>query len=178
MTEEGRPRRSEPPRPATPQSASSAGPPSAPPPPDRSERRLPDDQRPATAQQFKSLRRWLIVAGVWAVAATGLAVFALIEADQAEEAAGEQATGQAGRVQRQLDSRIDDLESRIDELPTSDDVSKLDDRLAKVEDDLSKTTQDVTRLNRRIEDLEGRVDDLEQAAEAGADTNTNTETTP
>ena len=133
MNEEGRPPPSEPPRPATPAPASSTGPPPAPPPTDRRERRLRDDQRPATAQQFKSLRRWLIVAGVWAVAATGLAVFALIEANQAEEAAGEEATGQAGRVQRELDGRIDGLEARIEELPTSDDVSNLDNRLGQVD---------------------------------------------
>jgi TolA-binding protein len=177
MNEEGRPSPSEPPRPATPDPAAPTGPPPAPPPTDRRERRLPDDQRPATAQQFKSLRRWLIVAGVWAVAATGLAVFALIEANQAEEAAGEEATGQAGRVQRELDGRIDGLESRIEELPTSDDVSNLDNRLGQVEDDLSKATQDVTRLNRRLGNLEGRVDELEQAAETNT-TTTGTETTP
>jgi TolA-binding protein len=142
---------------------------------DRNERLLTDDQLPATVAQFKGLRRWLIVAGVWAVAATALAVFALIQANQEDEAGREEAAGELGRVQRQLNNRIDDLEQRIEGLPTSDDVSSLDDRLAKVEDDAAKSTQDVERLNNRVDDLEGRVDELEQAQETAT---TTTETAP
>ena len=69
----------EPPRPGEP-----------PPPGKRAERLLDDDQLPASVGQLKTLRRWLIVAGVWSVAATAIAVFALIQADEADEAAGEQ----------------------------------------------------------------------------------------
>jgi septal ring factor EnvC (AmiA/AmiB activator) len=146
-----------------------------PPPVERGERPLTEDELPASVAQFKSLRRWLIVAGVWAVAATALGVFALIQANKADEAGRDEAAGQLGRVQRQLNSRIDDLEQRVDRLPTSQDVSNLDDRLGQVEDDLSKATEDVGRLNRRVEDLEGRVDEFEQAAETNT---TTTETTP
>jgi hypothetical protein len=148
-----------------------------PPPVERRERPLSEDELPASVAQFKSLRRWLIVAGVWAVAATALGVFALIQANEGEEAGREEATGRLGQVQRQLDSRIDDLNERVGALPTSDDVSNLDDRLGQVEDDLSKATEDIGRLNRRVDDLEGRVDELEQSAEATT-TPTETETAP
>jgi TolA-binding protein len=141
----------------------------------RSERLLSDDQLPATVSQFKSLRRWLIVAGVWAVAATAIAVFALIQANQEDEAGRQEAAGELGRVQRQLNNRIDGLEERIEGLPTSDDVASLDDRLSQAEDDASKATQDVERLNNRVDDLEGRVDELEQAPDTST---TPTETTP
>jgi septal ring factor EnvC (AmiA/AmiB activator) len=145
------------------------------PPVGRSERLLTDDQLPATVGQFKSLRRWLIVAGVWAVAATALAVFALIQANQEDEAGREEARGEVGRVQRQLNDRIDGLEQQIEGLPTSEDVSNLEDRLAQVEDDASQASQDAERLGGRLDDLEARVDQLEQdVAEAG----TQTETTP
>jgi septal ring factor EnvC (AmiA/AmiB activator) len=147
------------------------------PPARRSERLLSDDQLPATVGQVKSLRRWLIVAGVWAVAATALAVFALIQADQEDVEGREQAAGELGRVQRNLQSQIDSLEQRIEELPTSEDVSNLEDRLGQVEDDASRATQSAQRLGNRVDDLEGRVDQLEQE-EADAGTGTQTETTP
>jgi hypothetical protein len=58
------------------------------------------------------------VAGIWALAATAIAVFALIEANKEDDTARTQAAGELGRVQRALNDRIDELESRIDELPT------------------------------------------------------------
>jgi septal ring factor EnvC (AmiA/AmiB activator) len=148
--------------------------PGAQPPAGRRERLLTDDQLPASVGQFKSLRRWLIVAGIWAVAATALAVFALIQANQQDDEGREQAAGELGLVQRQLDNRIDGLEQRIEGLPTSDDVSNLENRLGQVEDDASQATQDVERLGNRLDDLEGRVDQLEQApaAKDGTDTET------
>jgi septal ring factor EnvC (AmiA/AmiB activator) len=133
-----------------------------------------EDDRPATYGELRSTRRWLAVAGVWAVAATALAVFALIEANKDDDTARTQAAGELGRVQRQLNDRIDGLESRIEELPTSDDVSKLDNRIKDLEDASDKTSTDIERLGNRLDDLEGRVDDLEQSSE----TQTNTTTTP
>jgi septal ring factor EnvC (AmiA/AmiB activator) len=146
------------------------------PPVGRSERLLTDDQLPASVGQFKSLRRWLIVTGVWAVAATALAVFALIQANQEDEAGREEARGELGRVQRQLNDRIDGLEQQIEGLPSSEDISNLEDRLAQVEDDASQANQDVERLAGRLDDLEGRVDQLEQ--EQPDEAGTNTETSP
>jgi septal ring factor EnvC (AmiA/AmiB activator) len=134
-----------------------------------------DDSRPATVHELRSTRRWLAVAGVWAVAATALAVFALIEANQEDDAARTQAAGELGQVQRDLNNRIDELESRIEELPTSDDVRKLENRVNDVEDAADKTGTTVERLGNRLDDLEGRVDDLEQASQ---ETTTETETAP
>ena len=106
-----------------------------------------DDQPPATVAQFKGLRRWPIVAGVWAAAATA-SLFALIQANQEDEAGREEAAGQIGRVERQLNDRIDTLEQRIEGLPSSEDVANLEDRLGRVEDD-ARATQDVERLGNR-----------------------------
>jgi septal ring factor EnvC (AmiA/AmiB activator) len=137
-------------------------------------RPVDDDTRPATVGELRSTRRWLAVAAVWAVAATALAVFALIEANKQDDAAQTQAAGELGRVQRALNDRIDELESRIDELPTSDDVRKLENRINDVEDASDKAATDAERLSNRLDDLEGRVDDLEQASEQQQ----GTETTP
>ena len=131
-----------------------------------------EDDRPATYGELRSTRRWLAVAGVWAVAATALAVFAMIEANKDDDTARTQAAGELGRVQRQLNDRIDGLESRIEELPSSDDVSKLDNRIKDLEDASDKTSTDIDRLGNRLDDLEGRVDDLEQSSESQTETTT------
>ena len=132
-----------------------------------------EDDRAATYGELRSTRRWLAVAGVWAIAATALAVFALIEANKDDDAARTQAAGELGRVQRALNDRIDELESRVDDLPTSDDLSKLDNRLKDLEDASDNVGTDIERLGNRLDDLESRVDDLEQSS-----SQTETETTP
>jgi chaperonin cofactor prefoldin len=137
-----------------------------------------EDERPATLADIRSLRRWLAVAAVWAVAATALGVIALLEANKDDSADQTKAAGELGRVQSQLNSRMDDLESRIDELPTSDDVSKLDGRLKAVEDGLDKNTTATERLGGRVDDLDGRVDDLESRVEELESSDSGTTTTP
>ena len=132
-----------------------------------------DDDRAATLGELRSTRRWLAVAGVWAVAATALGVFALIEANQDDDAARTQAAGELGRVQRALNDRIDELESRIDELPTSEDVSNLDNRIKDLEEGADQSATNVERLGNRLDEVESRVDELEQANEQQG-----TETTP
>ena len=137
-----------------------------------------EDERPATLADIRSLRRWLAVAGIWAVAATALGVIALLEANKDDSGDQTAAAGELARVQKQLNSRMDDLESRIDDLPTSDDVSKLDGRLKAVEDDADKTKAAADRLSGRVDDLEGRVDDLESRVEELESSDSGTTTTP
>jgi TolA-binding protein len=137
-----------------------------------------EDERPATLADIRNLRRWLAVAAVWAVAATALGVIALLEANKDDSADQTRAAGELGRVQSQLNSRIDDLESRIDELPTSDDVSKLDGRLKTVEDKVDKSTTATDRLASRVDDVEGRMDDLESRVEELESSSSGTTTTP
>ena len=156
-----------------------ARPPGAPPPP-RAGDVAPyvEDERPATLADIRSLRRWLAVAAVWAVAAAALAVIALLEANKDDNGDQTRAAGELGRVQRQLNSRIDDLEARIADLPTSDDVSKLDGRLKGVEDKVDKNTTATDRLSGRVDDMEGRVDDLESRVEELESSSSGTTTSP
>ena len=133
-----------------------------------------EDDRPATVGDLRSLRRWLLVTAVWAVAATALGVIALIQANKDDESGRTQSAADLARVQKDLAGRIDDLESRIDDLPTSDDLSKLDGRIKEVEKKADGTGSDIDKLNGRVDDLEKRVDDLESSSE----TQTNTTTTP
>jgi TolA-binding protein len=137
-----------------------------------------EDDRPATLADIRNLRRWLAVAAVWAVAATAIAVFALLEANKDDSGDRDRAAGELGRVQRQLNERIDDLEARMDELPTSEDLSKLDGRLSEVEDGADQAATQSERLTGRVDELEGRIDELETRVEELEQSNTGTETTP
>ena len=154
----------------------------APPPaPEEREPYVRPEDRPARVSDLRTLRRWLLVAAVWAAAATAIAVIALIAADDAKEdntKVGRQSartTAQIADAQRRLDQRLDDLEDRLDELASAEDVSKLSNRLERVEAANDRTSDQLEELNGSIEDLESRVESLEQASPDGADT---TETTP
>jgi len=119
----------------------------------------------------RSLRRWLLVTGVWAVAATALAVIALITANRDDsDEIGAQTASQIGQVQRQLTERLDDIESRLDDLAPAADVTRLDNRLKKVENAATKESTRLDQTRDDVDDLQTRVDELEQAAESGADT--------
>jgi polyhydroxyalkanoate synthesis regulator phasin len=139
------------------------------------------EARPATLGEVRTVRRWLAVAGIWAVAASAIAVIALLEARKEEPTGPEPVTGaQLGRVEDDLTERIDELEGQIAALPTSEDVRKLERRLKRVEDAASDTRGDVRRIRGDVDDLTTRVDDVEQAQETAAneDSGTDTETTP
>jgi predicted nuclease with TOPRIM domain len=135
---------------------------------------------PATSDDIRSLRRWLLVAGVWAAAATAIAVIALVTASQDDsEEIGAQTASQIGRVQRDLNERLDEIEERLGDLAPAEDVTRLDNRLKKVENAASKTSNRLDAIADDVDDLQTRVEELEQQAEtpepeadAGADTET------
>jgi len=102
----------------------------------------------------------VIVAAVWAVAATAIAVIALVDARNDDTGGSGDAAADAARVQRNLERRISALQDRIDELPTSDDVKRLDDRLGTAEDDVKGASEDAKRAGDRVSELERRVEDL------------------
>jgi polyhydroxyalkanoate synthesis regulator phasin len=156
--------------PAAPPVPPAAAPPPAPPPPVEA----------ATADDVRALRRWLLVAGAWAVAATAIAVIALIQANKDDSAKiGARTASQVGHVQRQLSGRLDDIENRLDGLAPTGDVTRLDRRLKKAEDDTAKATAKLDKLSGRVDDLENRVDDLESQQSSQTDTTpTNTDETP
>ena len=132
-----------------------------------------------TREDLKGLRRWIIVAGVWAVAATAVALIALLDSsdsDAAKEA--DEAAGRVTRVERRLDSRLDALEAKLEDLPRSEDVSKLQTRLARAENDASKAAEAARGAEQTVGDLEDRVQALEDAADADASTDADTDTTP
>lgn len=119
------------------------------------------------------MRRWVLVAGVWAVAATAIALIALLDSSDrdARKQADDVATRSA-RTERKLDARLDGLETRLAGLPRSDDVSKLQERLLRAESAASKAAEGSRGAERKVTDLEERVQTLEDTAESDAGTTT------
>jgi uncharacterized protein YoxC len=134
---------------------------------------------PATKEDLRSLRRWLLVAGVWAAAATAIAIIALVQANQDNsEEIGARTASQIGRVQRDLNERLDQIEQRLDGLAPAEDVTRLDNRLKKVEDSVSKASERLDPIADDVDDLQTRVEELESSAGTDTTGTDTTETTP
>jgi septal ring factor EnvC (AmiA/AmiB activator) len=139
-----------------------------------------DDAAPATVGELRSLRRWLVVAGIWAVAASAIAIIALLAANdnaQPKRSPGAVTGTQLTGVQRDLDQRIDALEKKAKSAPSSKDVSKLQDRLKTVEDRSDSTRSDLKAVRSDLDDLKKRVDNVEKQQQQSS-TGTDTTTTP
>ena len=133
------------------------------------------DALPATKGDVRDLRRWVVVAGVWAVAASAIAIIALLSGSDSSNDNGRTSTdvsAQVARVQRALDKRIDSLDSKIQDLPTSDDVSKLSTRVKDAADAADTAATDAKDARSKVSDLETRVSDLEQAQQGDGGTTT------
>jgi septal ring factor EnvC (AmiA/AmiB activator) len=135
-----------------------------------------EESEPATIADVRGQRRWLVVAAVWAMAATAIAVIALVAASDNSDEQLAAATGQIGRVQRQLSGRIDELESRVEKLPQSEDISRLENRLEEVENSAGKSSDRLKALSGMIDRLDRQVERLE-TRDTGTQT-TETTTTP
>jgi septal ring factor EnvC (AmiA/AmiB activator) len=150
-----------------------ATPPPPPPPPPPADRGVPeeDEARPATLGELRSVRRWLAVAGVWAVAASAVAIIALLNSNEEEKRdPGVARIGQLNRFRDDLNERIDEVEKRLDELPTSDDVRKLERRVRQAEQRASGARDDASGVREDVDDLQQRVEDLEQQQDSGSGT--------
>jgi hypothetical protein len=144
-------------------------PPPPPPKPDPAPEVVAEDEtRPATVGEVRSLRRWLVVTGVWAVAASAVAIIALLEVGQDDTRDPDVATvGQLNRFQQNVNERMDELESRIDELPTSNDVRRLERRLRQAETRASGAQDDASGVRSDVDDLQQRVENLENQQDTG-----------
>jgi septal ring factor EnvC (AmiA/AmiB activator) len=136
---------------------------------------LPPDAA-ATVEDVRTSRRWTVVALAWAVAASVIAVLALIQANKDDNSSADTQTQTTQTVspkdfedfQNQVNDRLDAFSRRLNDTASAADLQKLDKRLAQVEDDLSeikadtgKTKDSVTQLQADVKDLQQRVDDLE-----------------
>ncbi len=123
---------------------------------------------PLSTDDIRGLRRWVTVAGVWAVAATVIALIALLDTSDSEaEKDADAATDRVVKVQRALDGRFDALERRLEGLARSDDVSRLQQRLSRVEKSASEAARSSESADDKAADLEERVQQLEDDADSG-----------
>jgi predicted nucleic acid-binding Zn-ribbon protein len=127
------------------------------------------EDRPATHGELRTLRRWLVVASIWALAATAIAVVAFLQAQDAKDESSSRATqSDIDRVRDRLRSDVDSVQAEVDDLPTRADYSQLQTRLRKTQrdanqagDDAADAKDDADKAQSSVSDLEDRVDTLE-----------------
>jgi septal ring factor EnvC (AmiA/AmiB activator) len=127
----------------------------------------------ATVEDVRTNRRWTIVALVWAIAASAIAIIALVNANNSSDTPPAQTTQSVSPkelqdFENQVNDRLDAFSRRLNDTAAQADVQKLDKRLSQVEDDVSqvksdsrKTNDTVTQTQADIKDLQQRVNDLE-----------------
>lgn len=115
------------------------------------------------AERISTLRNWLVLLGIVTVVATGIAIYALVQANDDQPQAGSGATS----------AQLNELEDRVTELENSgasdaavaqlkSDVSDLDARVQKLEsgDQAGVTPEQLDTLQERVADLAQQIEDL------------------
>jgi TolA-binding protein len=135
------------------------------------EQASPPPQEPATRADVRSLRIWIAVAAFWAVAATAVALVALLDDNDNSSSGGRaDVAKQLGSFESSMNRRLESLRSQIDELPRADDVTRLDQRLRKVEDETKSASADAGRTGDSVSKLETSVKDLQDSVKSSAGT--------
>lgn len=112
-----------------------------------------------TAEDFRSLRRWLIVLGVVSLLAAAAAAFAVVKADESESEAADEDRLEA--VERSFDRRLAQLDERLER--TGNEIDKQETRLRRTGEE-----SDVAQLDRRLRRVENDLTDaVDAAAESG-----------
>ncbi len=148
---------------------------------------LPPDA-PATVEDVRASRRWTWVALAWAIAASAIAVIALINSNDTSNdkttttAPTTDQTAQIEKFVKDTNDRLDAFSRRLNDKAAQTDVDKLDKRLTNVEkgasqakDDAAQQAKDIQQLQTDVKDLQQRMDDLESQQQ---NQGTGTTTTP
>jgi hypothetical protein len=106
--------------------------------------------------EMRSLRTGMVLLGVLAVAALGLALWGLLTA-QAER--NDPQTVSVARA-RSLERRVDRLEARVERLPSAAEVARIQGSLQELRADVSRAQQASAALEVRVRELAQRVDEL------------------
>lgn len=134
-------------------------------------------------EDFRSVRRWLVLLGVLAIAASAVAAYALIQtgesADQERvnslERSLQDANAQLKRANRQRELERIELERRLGGTSEESDVTKIDRRLRGVERDVvdavdagADNGQALSGVNDRLDRLSDRLTAVEDVQPGGA----------
>ena len=119
----------------------------------------------ATREELRGLRRWIVVAIVWAVAASAIGLIALLEEEPNDDRTREDDVARdVSRLARTLDRRMASLESQVEDLPRSKDLSNVEARVRRAEVRASQAAGDARDAAEEIGDLADRVKELEESA--------------
>ena len=110
---------------------------------------------PVTQDDLRTLRRWIVVAGVWAVAATVVALVALLDdSGRAAERRANETGRRVAATQQRVDDRLARLERRLNATPTTAQVQQLRTQVDQAQRAASGASSNVTALERRVDSLE------------------------
>jgi phage shock protein A len=133
----------------------------------------PAEPRTGLPEELRSLKRALVLVGVIAIAALGVALWALLES---QDDSGDGRSGASSERVSQLEDRVDELESDVEDAASDEAVSRLRDQQEELStrvDELSEQSsgsdaeESVGQLEQQVEELGQRVDDLQQQVESG-----------
>ena len=110
-----------------------------------------------TIEDFRSVRRWLVVIGITAVVGTAIAVFALVKGYEAEQDAADRE--RVVRLERTLDARLVELQDALSRTGEETDVARLGREVRRRAEEA-----DVARVDRRVRRLEDQLSAVEEAA--------------
>jgi peptidoglycan hydrolase CwlO-like protein len=107
------------------------------------------------------------VALAWAVAASAIAVIALVNtnnktSNNAPTQTSPDVTQQHTKFEQDTNARLDAFSRRLSDKAAQADVASLDKRLTKVEDDAAQAKSDATKQAATIQQLQTDVKDLQQ----------------
>jgi len=114
-----------------------------------------EEHASVTQDDLRTLRRWVVVAGVWAVAATAVALIALL--DDSGRAAERRANETGKRIaasEQRVESRLARLERRLNAAPTTAQVQQLRKQVGQAQRAASGASSSVTALEKRMDSLE------------------------
>lgn len=155
-----------------------------PPPPDRPTERLQPTPAPAPVYEERvvpgvdpnvillrledaiaSLRTGLMIVGVLAVAALGVAIYALTQADDDDGGGSRSGLATDERVS-DLDDRVDRISRQVQGLRSGGDAAGVDDRVSALERTVKQLAdRPVADPQQAIDELSGRIDDVAQDVE-------------
>ncbi|MBA3305362.1 MAG: hypothetical protein H0U25_05485 [Thermoleophilaceae bacterium] len=142
--------------------------PPAEPPPDEELPRRRAGRSALIVEDFRSVRRWLVLLGVLAVAAAAVAAYSLLQSEESADRdrvnslsrSLRDATAQLEEANRQRKLEGRQLERRLGSTSEESDVAKLDRRLRGVERDVVDAVDAAASSGRALSRLDDRIDAL------------------
>jgi len=131
-------------------------------------------------EDFRSVRRWLVLLGLTAVLATVMAIYALLRAGDSESRSADKQ--RVATLERTLNRRSSEIDKRLNKTSSSSetnrierrlrgtgeesDVAKLDRRLRRVEKDLTDAVGGAASAGKALVQVQRRLDRIERQIRA------------